>query len=134
MTRFFDFLLPVNRQLIIWVALFMACFLAVSVKAPVFGESIKVGVILPLTGRLSELGGVTESQSFQLAADEINASGGIGGKKIELIIEDSAGKRDVGISAIEKLISEDKVIVVGGGFSSTVAWAASAEANRRHPV
>ena len=109
----------------------MACFLAFSVKAPVFAESIKVGAILPLTGRLSELGGMTEFQSFQLAADEINSSGGIGGKKIELIIEDTAGKRDVGISAIEKLISEDKVIVVGGGFSSTVAWAASAVAQER---
>jgi branched-chain amino acid transport system substrate-binding protein len=121
----------VKRWLILWGVLFIACFSPFSVKAPAFAENIKVGVLLPLSGRLSELGGVTASLSFQLAADKINATGGIGGKKIELIVEDTAGARNVGTSAIEKLISKDKVVVVAGGFSSTVAWAASAVAQER---
>jgi len=100
-------------------------FLVTSVLTPVFGENIKVGVILPLTGKLSELGGEIEHKSFLMATEEINSAGGINGEKIELIFEDTAGIRDVGRSAMEKLITQDKVIVVGGGFSSSVAWAAS---------
>ena len=66
-----------------------------------------------------------------MAVDEINAAGGVNGKKIELIIEDTTGKPDVGRSAIEKLISRDKVIVLGGGYSSSVTWATVAVAQQR---
>ncbi|MDY7036087.1 MAG: ABC transporter substrate-binding protein [Thermodesulfobacteriota bacterium] len=93
-------------------------------------ESIKVGVILPLTGKLAKFGEL-ENKSFIMAVDEINAAGGINGKKIELIIEDTTGKPDVGRSAIEKLISRDKVILIGGGYSSSVTWASVAVAQQR---
>jgi branched-chain amino acid transport system substrate-binding protein len=85
-------------------------------------KKIKVGVILPLTGKLAKYGDI-EQKSFLMAAEEINASDGIDGKKIELIFENTKGKSDVGRSVIEKLIQQDKVIVVGGGYSSSVTWA-----------
>ena len=69
-------------------------------------KTIKVGVILPLTGKLAKFGEI-ENKSFLMAAEEINAAGGVNGKKIELIIEDTTGKPDVGRSAIEKLISAE---------------------------
>ncbi|MDY6953119.1 MAG: ABC transporter substrate-binding protein, partial [Thermodesulfobacteriota bacterium] len=77
--------------------------------------------------------GEIEKRSFTLAVDEINASGGVNGKKIDLIIEDTTGKPDVGRSAIEKLISRDRVLMVGGGYSSSVTWAAVAVA-QQHKV
>jgi branched-chain amino acid transport system substrate-binding protein len=104
--------------------------LTVMIADPVCAEEIKVGVILPLTGKLAKFGEI-ESKSFLMAAEEINAAGGINGKKIELIIEDTTGKPDVGRSAIEKLISQDKVIVIGGGYSSSVTWASIAVAQQR---
>ncbi len=110
----------------------IACFLAImaltfnSVSA---ADLIKVGVILPLTGKLAKFGEI-ENKSYLMAVDEINAAGGVNGKKIDLIIEDTSGKSDVGRSAIEKLINRDKVIVVGGGCSSTVTWAAIAIAQQ----
>ncbi len=93
--------------------------LAVTVTGSVLADKIKVGVLLPLTGKLAKFGEI-ENKSFLMAVDEINAAGGVNGKKIDLIIKDTAGKSDVGRSAIKKLISQDKVLVVGGGFSSQV--------------
>lgn len=95
----------------------------------VAADSIKVGIILPLTGKLAKFGEI-ENKSFLMALDEINAAGGVNGKKIELIIEDTTGKPDVGRSAIEKLITQDKVVMIGGGYSSSVTWASVAVAQQ----
>jgi branched-chain amino acid transport system substrate-binding protein len=98
-------------------------------KAPK-GDTIKVGIILPLTGELAKFGEI-EKNSFIIAVDEINGSGGVKGKQIELLIEDTQGKPDVGRSAIEKLITQDKVSIIGGGYSSSVTWASIAVAQQR---
>jgi branched-chain amino acid transport system substrate-binding protein len=93
-------------------------------------DKIKLGIVLPLTGKLAKFGEI-ENQSFLMALDEINSAGGVNGKKIELIIEDTTGKPDVGRSAIEKLITQDKVVVIGGGYSSSVTWATIAVAQQQ---
>jgi branched-chain amino acid transport system substrate-binding protein len=85
--------------------------------------SLKIGVILPLTGRQANFGRI-QQKSVLMAAAEINAGGGINGKKIELIEADTQSNPDMGRRAIERLIKRDKVLVIGGGFSSTVTWAA----------
>ncbi len=105
-------------------------FFGFTLTGPALAEKIKVGVVLPLTGKLAKFGEI-ENKSFLMAAQEINAAGGVNGKQIELLIEDTMGKPDVGRSAIEKLISQDKVIVVGGGYSSSVTWATIAVAQQR---
>lgn len=92
-------------------------------------DTIKVGILLPLTGKLAKFGEV-ENKSFLMAVEEINGGGGVNGKKIELIIEDTTGKPDVGRSAIERLISQDKVVIIGGGYSSSVTWATIAVAQQ----
>jgi len=87
-------------------------------------ETVKVGVLLPLTGAQAKFGEI-EKRSFEMAAEEINAKGGVNGKKIELLFEDDTGKPDVGRSGVEKLISREKVPVITGGYSSSVTAAAA---------
>jgi branched-chain amino acid transport system substrate-binding protein len=82
----------------------------------------KVGIVLPLTGDQAKFGEI-EKLSFDLALEEINAAGGVKGKKLELIIEDDTGRPEVGRSVVEKLITKDKVIMLGGGYSSSVTYA-----------
>jgi branched-chain amino acid transport system substrate-binding protein len=89
-----------------------------------FAETVKVGVLLPLTGSQAKFGEI-EKRSFEMAAEEINAKGGVNGKKIELLFEDDTGKPDVGRSGVEKLISREKVPVITGGYSSSVTAAAA---------
>jgi branched-chain amino acid transport system substrate-binding protein len=92
-------------------------------------ETVKVGVLLPLTGAQAKFGEI-EKRSFAMAAEEINAKGGVNGKKIELLFEDDTGKPDVGRSGMEKLISREKVPVITGGYSSSVTAAAAPVAQR----
>jgi branched-chain amino acid transport system substrate-binding protein len=87
-------------------------------------KAVKVGVLLPLTGAQAKFGEI-EKRSYEMAAQEINAKGGVNGKKIELFFEDDTGKPDVGRSGVEKLISREKVSVITGGYSSSVTAAAT---------
>ena len=115
------------KLLCIFLSLFFMGTIAVG---PALAENIKVGVILPLTGKLARFGEI-EQKSFLMATEEINSAGGVNGNRIDLIIEDTTGRPDVGRSAIEKLILQDKVVVVGGGWSSSVTWAAATVAQQR---
>jgi branched-chain amino acid transport system substrate-binding protein len=92
-------------------------------------DTIKIGIILPLTGDQAKFGEI-EKQSFDLALEEINESGGIRGKKLQFIVEDDTGRPDVGRSAAEKLITKDKVIMLGGGYSSSVTFAVAGVAQQ----
>ena len=115
----------VKKLVKVFLIFFAVGFLTHTTGIPVYAEDIRVGVLLPLTGRLAELGGETAYRSYQMAADEINEAGGIHGQRLEMIFEDTTGFRDVGLAAMEKLINQDKVIIVAGGFSSTVTLAAT---------
>ena len=85
-------------------------------------ETIKVGIVLPLTGPQAKFGEI-EKMSFHMALEEINAAGGINGRMLELIIEDDTGRPEVGRSVVEKLIAKDRVVMIGGGYSSSVTYA-----------
>ena len=93
--------------------------------------TIKVGIVLPLSGSLAEFGTV-EKQSFDMALEEINGGGGIKGMKLDFVYEDDKGEPQVGRAVLEKLINEDKVVMLGGGFSSSVTYpqASVAQQNR----
>jgi branched-chain amino acid transport system substrate-binding protein len=100
------------------VVLFIFGIIAPTIYA---ADTIKVGIVLPITGPQAKFGEI-ERLSFEMAVEEINAKGGVQGKMIELLIEDDTGKPDVGRSAAEKLISQNKVVMLGGGYSSSVTY------------
>lgn len=95
------------------------------------GDVIKVGVILPLTGSQAMFGAM-EKNSFEMAYEELKAAGKttINGKEIKLLFEDDQGLQDVARSATEKLVNQDKVVMLSGGYSSacTNVIAGSAQA------
>jgi len=111
-------------------SVFLALALAMSLGgAAAMADTIKVGIVLPLTGEQAKFGEI-EKRSFLMAAEEINAKGGVKGNKLELLFEDDTGKPDVGRSATEKLISQEKVPIITGGYSSSVTAAATAVAQQ----
>lgn len=85
-------------------------------------ESIKIGVPGPYTGAAAEKGEHLK-YGIILAAEEINERGGVLGKEIELIFADTEAKADVGVSAYEKLITQDGVSFIVGEVNSHVALA-----------
>jgi len=107
-----------------WMVLMIAAlFMTGSVVFPAFAkDTIKVGIVLPLAGDQAKFGEI-EKLSFDMAIEEINAAGGINGKKLQFIIEDDTGRPEVGRSVVEKLITKDQVVMIGGGYSSSVTYA-----------
>jgi branched-chain amino acid transport system substrate-binding protein len=97
--------------------------LALVSPLPAFASrTIQVGIILPLTGNLADFGKI-EKQSFDMALEEINGGGGVKGKKLVFLYENDTGKPEVGRLVARKLITEDRVVMLGGGYSSSVTYA-----------
>lgn len=92
---------------------------------------IKIGVITPLSGEGATYGEATK-RGVDLAVAEINAQGGVNGKKVRIIYEDDQINPQVGTQAIQKLINVDKVPVILGAFGSSVSLAVApiAEQNK----
>jgi branched-chain amino acid transport system substrate-binding protein len=100
-----------------------ASLLAISASAANAAD-IVVGVAQALSGGAAQYG-VAIRNGFQLAADEINAAGGINGDKIRLVVEDEQGKKEEAINVYKKLIFQDKVVMVFGPTLSNSAAAAN---------
>jgi branched-chain amino acid transport system substrate-binding protein len=94
-------------------------------------ETIKIGVIQPLTGSVA-YNGTADVAGTKLAIEERNAKGGVLGKKVEAIIEDGGCKPADSVNAAEKLIQRDKVVALSGAFcsSATIAVMPVAETNK----
>jgi branched-chain amino acid transport system substrate-binding protein len=88
------------------------------------GDTIKVGVYGDLTGQTSSFGQSTKN-GIELAVEEINAAGGVNGKKIQLIVEDDQGRPEQAKTVVSKLINQDKVQAVLGEVASTNSLAAA---------
>jgi branched-chain amino acid transport system substrate-binding protein len=96
----------------------LLCWGATLAWAGPFRGSIKVGVPLPLTGRHAPFGEIIKN-SFELAADEVNRAGGVrGGYRLELVFEDSRSDVQTARTITEKLINQDKVVMLTGQYSS----------------
>jgi len=91
---------------------------------PTTKEPIKIGAILPLSGKNATYGNEIKN-AIDLAIEEINNSGGINGRKIEVIYEDDQADPKVGVNAMQKLVNIDKVPVVLGSWVSGVVVASA---------
>jgi branched-chain amino acid transport system substrate-binding protein len=85
---------------------------------------VKMGMVNPLTGSLSALA-ATEVEGAKYAVAEVNAKGGILGRQVELLVEDSANDVGTGVQKTRKLIDRDKVDVIFGDVNSGIAYAMS---------
>jgi branched-chain amino acid transport system substrate-binding protein len=99
--------------------LLVVAILALLAAAGFAQGAIKLGA----NWSLADVTGVEGSKAAQLAVDEINAAGGLLGRRLQLVVVDDEGKGDKGVAAIEKLVTVDKVDILMGGMASGVALA-----------
>jgi branched-chain amino acid transport system substrate-binding protein len=85
-------------------------------------EPIKIGAVFAITGPASWLG-EPERDTAKMVAEEINVAGGIGGRPIELIIEDDGGDETKSVLAVKKLIDKDNVVAIIGPSTSGTSMA-----------
>ncbi len=102
---------------------FLACaallVMAFAGMAMAADDVIKVGYLAALTGDWAAYG-QTEANSAQLAVDEINANGGVLGKKIELVVSDFRTRPEDAVNAVRRLVQEDKVVAIIGANGSGI--------------
>ena len=118
---------------IIIIVIVVAAILLMQGGGPAVKE-VKVGVLLPLSGKLAETGADLK-RGYEFAVNKINEAGGIknlGGAKIRLIYADTAGKPEVGAAEAERLITEEKVVALLGAYQSSVTKTSSEVAERYH--
>ncbi len=110
----------------------IAAYLAFTAPPQEEAKTIKVGVILPLSGRLAETG-TDLKRGIEFAVSQINENGGVkncGGALIEVIYGDSQGKPEVGAAEAERLITQENVVALVGAYQSAVTKTASEVAER----
>jgi len=86
-------------------------------------EPIKIGMLTDTSGPFTPWG-IQTRDGMLLAAEEINAAGGVDGRMIEIVQQDDENDADAGVTAFERLV-EDGVVAIGGIISSTVGAAVS---------
>ena len=86
---------------------------------PAVAQTLKFGLAMPLTGSQSGFG-KDQIQAAEWAVADINAKGGVNGKKLEMIVLDTQGEPTLGINAVNRLVSVDKVPVFVTAWSAVV--------------
>lgn len=106
------------------LSMLTAATLSFCAVSPAFAQgTVKVGSILSVTGPAAFLGEDMKA-GMELAVDEINAKGGVAGKKIEWVFYDAESQTQKGLTATRRLLDQDKVdMIVGGGNMSGMAIA-----------
>ncbi|MFL5796588.1 MAG: amino acid ABC transporter substrate-binding protein [Actinomycetota bacterium] len=97
------------------------------------GDTITIGASLPLTGDFSQPGGEAK-RGYQIWQQLVNAKGGLLGKQVKLVIRDDASDQNTVVSDYNRLISQDKVDLLLGTFSSLLNLPASAVAEKNQMV
>ena len=103
-------------------SLLVAVTLVLVAAAPSLADTVRIGLMCPLTGKWASEG-QDMRQIVTLLADDVNKAGGVNGHKIELIVEDDAGDPRTASLAAQKLASAG-VIAVIGTYGSAVTEAA----------
>jgi len=108
------------------ICLGLSVFLVGSLLAQ---DTLKIGAPQPMTGPDAPFGAKFK-KAYDLAVAEINAAGGIKGKKIEVVIEDHQAKNPLAATVTEKLINQAKVLILTGGRASGQAVEIASVAQR----
>jgi branched-chain amino acid transport system substrate-binding protein len=113
------------------ISSFVCCLMTLVLTLPVNAKGIiKIGGVGPLSAPGSFESGKEMKMAMEQAIDEINAAGGVLGKKVALVFEDTQGLPEKGTAAMERLVEKHKAVAVVGEFHSSVAKAEIEVANR----
>jgi len=122
----------IRTALGIGVAIALGAMSTISASAQE-GEPIKIGVPMPLTGPLAQAGQLI-LQGIEFATKEANDAGGLLGRKIELVIEDTKSEPNTAATIGAKMATQDKVFAFVGGYGSTSDIALLQSVRRYSPI
>ena len=113
------------KRLMLCAAVLLFC-----AASPVWGaDTIRVGEIATVTGDFAAYG-IAEVESVKIAVDEINAAGGVLGRKLEVVMYDCRTRQEDMVNAARRLVEQDKVVAAIGPSGSGLCIAAAPVFNR----
>ena len=98
-------------------SLALLAVLLASTSMPAAAQTLKIGAPQPMTGADAPFGDKFK-KAYSLAVEEINAAGGVNGRKLEVLLEDHQAKNALAATVAEKLITQGQVLVMTGGRAS----------------
>ncbi len=101
----------------VWAGLWGVCLLSVLAVAVRGAETIRIGTLFAETGPAAFLG-APEARTVRMLADQVNARGGIGGRKVELVMRDTKGDPATCVSFAKQMIDEERVLAIIGPSTS----------------
>lgn len=102
--------------------------LALTAHAGYAQETLKIGAVYAITGPVAPYGSV-QQKGLQMRVDQINAAGGLGGRKVEVIFYDTEGNGNKTVQLVRRAIESDKVDLIMGPSTSGEAMLAGPIAN-----
>ena len=88
------------------------------------GDKVRIGVFMSLTGSTANFG-ISSVNGIKMAADEVNAAGGINGKQIELLVQDDRSDASEAATIVTKFVTQDQVHGILGEVASSRSIAAA---------
>src|SRR5260370_40754918 len=88
------------------------------------GDKVRIGVFMSLTGSTANFG-ISSTNGIKMAADEVNAAGGINGKQIEVLVQDDRSDASEAATIVTKFVTQDQVHAVLGEVASSRSIAAA---------
>jgi branched-chain amino acid transport system substrate-binding protein len=111
------------KRLALWGVVFFFAALLMAPGGGMAEDVIKIGLVTPLSAPGDYEAGQINVKAAELAVEELNARGGVLGKKVALVKADDEGKPAVGIIAVKRVIAKEQVSAIIGVWHSSVAVA-----------
>ncbi|MBM3385983.1 MAG: amino acid ABC transporter substrate-binding protein, partial [Betaproteobacteria bacterium] len=112
--------------------LIFTALVAAAFAAPAAAQNIRIGFHAPLTG-FAAADGKSAVQGAELAVEQINAAGGVNGRRLELVIQDDQARPDQALPLANKFIGDGLKVVVSGSYSGPTRAAAGVFHQARVP-
>lgn len=123
-----------SRSLLAVFAFFLVIVaVALVVRHRQTGDAVRIGGVFSLTGKTASFGQWVQKGAI-LAVEEVNATGGIGGKDLRLVSEDTQSEPTLAVSSLERILAVDKPVAVVGFITSSEALACAPIAERNRVV
>jgi ABC-type branched-subunit amino acid transport system substrate-binding protein len=120
-----------RRPLFVALASSVAALALSTASASAADCPIKIGALAPLSAPGTVVGGEAMRDAMLIAGEDINAAGGVLGCEVEIVVGDTEGLPEKAKALMEKLITQDGVVAVGGGYHSSVGVASKDVADAR---
>jgi len=88
------------------------------------GDKVRIGVFMSLTGSTANFG-ISSTNGIKMAADEVNAAGGINGKQVEILVQDDRSDASEAATIVTKFVTQDQVHAILGEVASSRSIAAA---------